>query len=39
MSYLIAAYAITLGALVFYGISLARELGRSRSESGDPDGG
>ena len=25
MSYLIAAYAITLGALVFYGISLARE--------------
>lgn len=31
MSYLIAAYAITLGVLVVYGVSLARERKNSAS--------
>ena len=32
MSYLIAAYAVTLGALVLYGASLMRERGRYRAQ-------
>jgi hypothetical protein len=32
MSYLIAAYAVTLGALVVYGAALMRERGRYRAQ-------
>ncbi|MEO1933225.1 MAG: hypothetical protein ABGX04_00310 [Myxococcales bacterium] len=37
MNYLLAAYALTVGTLVVYGITLARESSRLRKKRPQPD--
>ena len=37
MSYLLAAYALTVGTLVVYGITLSRESRRLRKNGRNPD--
>lgn len=37
MSYLLAAYALTVGTLVVYGITLSRESHRLRKHTRNPD--
>ena len=39
MSYLLSAYGITVGVLLFYGISLARERARRPTATGNSSAG